>query len=317
MATDLLRTCKYKMNQNRSIGIGKQKQQAAPHPAALVEQALGGLLYSSVFISCCGFSLTVETYLLAKVPVSLPMAVFVFLATLFTYNLSSVQSMVRHPLQQPDTQSDSWAQRHKKGMAILGLASIGAAAILYIIYDLKINIWIMLHLAIISIGYTVPMVVYKSRKIRPLRSVPLLKVFLIAYVWAVVTALFPLMDAGLQVWDAQALLLFARRFLFILALALLFDIRDYTYDRSTSTLTFPGLLGVRKTKLLSLALLMVYGLISVSAESGLVQLALIASTAGAAMVVLFSSEDKPRLYYALLADGAMLLHAGLIYLTLR
>jgi len=314
---DLLRTCKYKMNRNRSIGINKQKQQIMPYLSVWVEQTLGGLLYSSVFISCCGFSLTVETYLLAKLPVSLPMAMFVFLATLFTYNLSSVQSMARHPLQQPDTLSESWTQRHKRSMAILGLASIGAAAVLYLVYDLRINVWIMLHLAIISIGYTVPMVVYKSRKIRPLRSVPLLKVFLIAYVWAVVTALFPLMDAGLQVWDTQALLLFARRFLFILALALLFDIRDYSYDRTTNTLTFPGLLGVRKTKLLSLALLLLYGFISAGTEPGPVQLALVASTVGAAMVVLFSSEDKPRLYYALLADGAMLLHAGLIYLTLR
>ncbi len=282
----------------------------------LPEQVLNSLLYSSVFISCCGFCLTVETYKLAKLPVSLPMALFVFLATLFTYNLSSVQSLLRRPQQRKSKQSDAWAQRHKKSMALLGLVSISAAAGLYFYFDLHINRWLMLHLALISIGYTVP-VGYKSRKVRPLRSVPLLKVFLIAYVWAVVTALFPLMDTGLQVWAHQALLLFARRFLFILALALLFDIRDYTYDRSTNTLTFPGLMGVRNTKLLSLVLLLLYVIISVSTETGPVQIALVASGLSSALVVFFSSEHKPRIYYALLADGAMLLHAGLIYLTLR
>ncbi|WP_242922084.1 UbiA family prenyltransferase [Pontibacter liquoris] len=304
------------MGQNRSIGISGHKPHTAPHLYTLVRRVLGALLYSNVFISCCAFSLTVETYKLAKLPVSLPMAVFVFLATLFTYNLSSVQSMVRHPLQPRNRQNPSWAQRHKPEMALLGLASISAAAGLYLAFDLNINRWIMLHLAVISIGYTVP-ILYKSRQRRPLRSVPLLKVFLIAYVWGVVTALFPLLDAGLQVWEPQALLLFVRRFLFILALALLFDIRDFAYDQRTNTLTIPGVLGVKRTKLLSLLLLLLYVVVSVSSETGPVQLALIASALGAAVVVVFSSENKPRVYYALLADGAMLLHAGLIYLTLR
>jgi 4-hydroxybenzoate polyprenyltransferase len=277
-------------------------------------RAMEALLYSNVFISFCALGLTIETYLLAGERVSLPLVWFVFLSTLFTYNLSSVQRVLRGIKQVKPRQQQSWGQRHIKELAILGLASIAGAAGLYLYFNLQLNLWLVGHLALISIGYTVP-VVYKARKVRPLRSVPLLKVFLIAYVWAVVTALFPLMDAGLEVWDEMSLLLGLRRFLFILALALLFDIRDYTYDRHTNTLTFPGLMGVQRTKLMSLGLMLVYGCLVSVTETGLTQFGLLAGAAVAAGVVVYASDKKPRLYYAVLADGAMLIHFAFVYLA--
>ena len=280
----------------------------------LLQRVAEGLLYSSVFISFCAYSLTIETYLLARIPVSVPVTIFVFLACLFTYNLSSVQSILRHPQQKGNQTSKVWSQRHKRMLAGTGIASIAAAAVIYFSFQLKINLWFLLHLALISIGYTIP-IIYKAKVVKPLRSVPLLKVFLIAYVWAAVTVLFPLMDAGMHVWEAETLLLFLRRFLFILALALLFDIRDYTYDRTTNTLTFPGWIGVQNTRLFSLALLLLYVLLSMNTESGVVLWALIGSATGAAMVIALSSETQPSIYYAVLADGAMLFHAGLVYLA--
>jgi len=283
-----------------------------PENAGPLRKLLTYLLYSSVFISICAFALTIETYLLAGLPVSVPMAVFVFLATLFTYNLSSIQSVIIRRSKYVEVNPASWWHRHRKSMAILGLASIGLAFIVYLYFGLRLNFWFVLHLAVISIGYTIP-ILYRRKSVKPLRRVPLLKVFLIAYVWAVVTATFPLIDAGVFILDHQALMLFLRRFLFILALALLFDIRDYTYDRHTQTLTVPGLIGVKYTKVLSLILLIVYALIVVQLESGITLSALLASVVGAAFVVVFSSEFKPRVYFLFLADGAMLLHAALVY----
>ncbi|MBB6609806.1 hypothetical protein H7F15_02035 [Pontibacter sp. Tf4] len=286
-----------------------------PAKAGLLRRLLTHLLYSSVFISVCAFALTIETYLLSGLPVSVPMAVFVFLATLFTYNLSSIQSvLLRRSVKLERNQQDSWWHRNRKNMAIVGLLSLVLATIVYFYFGLRLNFWFVLHLAIISIGYTIP-IVYRRKRMKPLRRVPLLKVFLIAYVWAIVTATFPLLDAGMFVLDAQALQLFLRRFLFILALALLFDIRDYTYDRETNTLTVPGLIGVKYTKLFSIGLLLLYSLIVVQSESGSTMTALLASTTGAALVVWLSSEFKPRVYFLLFADGAMLLHAALVFLV--
>lgn len=294
----------------------RSKSIAGTNYYTLLERVAGSLLYSHLFISFCAYSLTIETYLLAEVPVSLPIAAFIFLSTLFTYNLSSIQSMLRHPKQKSYRNSRAWSQRNKKLLAGVGLVSIAVAAIIYLSFNLQINIWFLLHLALISIGYTVS-IRYKEKVVKPLRSVPLLKVFLIAYVWAAVTVLVPLMDAGgVQLWETEPMWLFLRRFLFILALALLFDIRDYAYDRHTNTLTFPGWLGVQNTRLLSLGLLLLYVLLLFHTETGLVLWALIGSAVGAAMVILLSSERKPRIYYAVLADGAMLLHAGLVYLAM-
>ncbi len=277
---------------------------------AWIKAGVEALLYSSVFISLCAFGLTVETYLLTGLEVSLPMAGFVFLATLFTYNISSLQrtwhgwSAARH--------HQSWVIRHQQQLAILALLSLSGAIALFFIYRLRINLWFVLVLAFVSVGYTVPLL-YK--RIRPFRSVPLLKVFLIALVWSAVTVLFPLIDAGVTT-DNAVLVLWLRRFLFILALALLFDIRDYTYDRSTRTLTFPGLIGEGYTRLLSLALLLLYLLLIIGTEEGRVMVSLLAGTLVAGLIVWNASEEKPRIYYALLADGAMLVHFAFVYLAI-
>ncbi len=274
-------------------------------------KALEALLYSNVFISCCALFLAVETYLLAGKQVSLPVMAFIFLSTLFTYNLSSIQCSFRHRKLSVKKQDQPWNQRHRKPLASLGTVSLLVAGAVFFFYGLRLNFWFILHLAVLSVGYTVP-VLYKKKRIKPLRSVPLLKVFLIAYVWAAVTTLFPLMDAGQELWEEGVLQLFFRRFLFIGALALLFDIRDYSYDKHHKTLTFPGLLGILNTKLLSLGLLLLYMFLVMKDESGTVLLALLVSAVAAAVIVILSSEKKPRIYYALLADGAMLVHAGLV-----
>lgn len=300
---------------NKGKHLNKAPAALAILPVA-IKKLLEALVYSSVFISCCAFALTLETYWLAGLSSSMPMAVFVFLATLFTYNLSSVQSIIRRPNQQRNRQSESWVLRHKQSMAVLGVLSITSAIAVYFVFELQINLWFILHLAVISIGYTVP-VLYKKKRIRALRSVPLLKVFLIAYVWAMVTGLLPLLDAGLAAGQPETWLLFARRFLFILALALLFDVRDYHYDRQMKTLTFPGLIGVQNTKILSLGLLVVYVALLFATEESALLLALIASAVVATAVIIFASEHKPRLYYLLLVDGAMLVHAGFVYLATR
>lgn len=291
------------MSEKRHSEAGK------PTSFGWLQSGIEALLYSSVFISLCAFGLTVETYLLTSLPVSLPLAGFVFLATLFTYNTGSVQRMWRGWRAAEDSQS--WILRHQRELAVLAVLSLTGAIALFFVYGLRINLWFVLALALISVGYTVPL---GSGRAKPFRSIPLLKVFLIALVWSAVTVLFPLIDAQ-AVLDGQVLLLWLRRFLFILALALLFDIRDYTYDRRTRTLTFPGLLGADKARLLSLALLALYLMLVLQTEQGPVLVSLLSGTLVAALIVWNASEEKPRIYYALLADGAMLVHFAFVYLA--
>jgi 4-hydroxybenzoate polyprenyltransferase len=291
------------------MGKTKHSDTAVLGEAKWLRAGIEALLYSSVFISLCAFGLTVETYLLTGLPVSMPMAGFVFLATLFTYNTGSVQRVWRG--WRAGDSAQSWPLRHQRGLAVLAAMSLAGAAVLFFVFELRISLWLVLSLALISVGYTVPL---GSNRAKPLRSIPLLKVFLIALVWSAATVLFPLIDAH-SVLDGQVLMLWLRRFLFILALALLFDIRDYTYDRRTRTLTFPGLLGAGTTRLLSLGLLALYLLLVLNTEQGAVLVSLLGGAFVAALIVWNASEDKPRIYYALLADGAMLVHFAFVYLA--
>jgi 4-hydroxybenzoate polyprenyltransferase len=168
------------------------------------------------------------------------------------------------------------------------------------------------HLAIISLLYSLPVVRLRGRW-RALRDFPLLKVFLIAYVWAAVTVWIPALYLHKSLTTPVVLLLFARRFFFILALALVFDIRDYTKDILSGTRTFPGLFGIKATKILALLALAVAGILIPQGVTHVYLLVLTVPTALAALIVWYADETRPDYYFALLADGIMVVQFIAVY----
>ncbi|HSI90167.1 MAG TPA: hypothetical protein VK927_03575, partial [Adhaeribacter sp.] len=111
--------------------------------------------------------------------------------------------------------------------------------------------------------------------------------------------------------------LLLRRFLFIFALTLLFDIRDFRKDRLARTLTFPGHFGTVFTKVLAVVALFLFVVLVHFQETGPVQVALYASAAAAGLVVYFSREDRPDAYFSVFADGMMLLQFLLVWVSMR
>jgi 4-hydroxybenzoate polyprenyltransferase len=107
--------------------------------------------------------------------------------------------------------------------------------------------------------------------------------------------------------------LFARRFFFILALALVFDIRDYTKDILSGTRTFPGLFGIKATKILALLALAVAGILIPQGVTHVYLLVLTVPTALAALIVWYADETRPDYYFALLADGIMVVQFLAVY----
>lgn len=97
--------------------------------------------------------------------------------------------------------------------------------------------------------YAVPFVRYKS-----LRNFSSLKIFVVAFVWAGVTVIVPMMASETAISE-DVLLTFFQRILIVIALILPFEIRDVPYD-SLNLKTLPQQLGVRNTKLLGLAVLL-------------------------------------------------------------
>ena len=152
-----------------------------------------------------------------------------------------------------------------------------------------------------------------------LRNIPLIKIFLIAYVWAAVTAFSPLVETGLEVsvllGNKRYLLLFAERIIFILAITIPFDIRDFDQDREHSLVTIPSLAGTRVSKMFSIFLLLIYVLITIKLYGkGMEMLVLLLSGILASILILRSRKELPDIYFTGLIDGLLVLQPILILL---
>ncbi len=143
------------------------------------------------------------------------------------------------------------------------------------------------------------------------RSVYLLKNFSIAMAWALVTA-------PILMENSDSLLLFLQRFLFLFALSISIDLRDIKKDNQRKIVTFPILHGFRKTKgvsiillLLSVALVYFY---TCDQSSNSLLIASISSGILSIIGILNLHEQSTNKQYLLLVDGNLLLHGILFFI---
>jgi hypothetical protein len=105
---------------------------------------------------------------------------------------------------------------------------------------------------VLTLLYAIP---FLSGFHKNLRQVSYLKIIVVAIVWAGFTVLIPVLDATKEM-KLSSILLAIQRFLIVIVLILPFDIRDVKYD-AISLQTIPKKIGVKNTKRLGLALLLV------------------------------------------------------------
>ncbi|RSK42858.1 UbiA prenyltransferase family protein [Hymenobacter perfusus] len=272
----------------------------------LLRRCLDAMLYSSVWLSGAALGLMWATFLFWRVHIPLRLGGLIFAATLFLYNLDSVLPY-KHGQLPGLSGRKQWIRGHRRQLVVLTLLAGTAAAALFLTDTHLLPLTpFLLHLGLISGLYSLPLLKRHGRW-RALRDLPLLKVFLIAYVWAGVTVWIPALYLGRELTTPVVGILFLRRFLFILALAFVFDIRDYSKDKATGTRTFPGLFGVMATKLLALAALAgAAWLVPPGAPAGQ-EGALLVPLLAAGAVIGFAEEKRPDYYFALLTDGVMVL----------
>ncbi|GAA4310878.1 UbiA family prenyltransferase [Nibribacter koreensis] len=272
------------------------------------------ILFSNIFIAACATALVWETYLLSGMPMSTRLGVMAFFATLFVYN---ADSLLPYKFNQdvPLTKRMAWVQKNRLVLMAIAATSVLCVFALYWMAAFELSFWFMLHLMVVAGLYSIPVLPDREGYI-PLRDIPFLKVFLIAYVWSAITVQLPQMEAGRDLFAADSLILFVRRFLFIFALTLVFDIRDLNKDRMTGTVTFPGKWGVAKTKRLALMALLLFAVLLPATINWQVRLALGLSALGSAWVVWNAHENRSHYYFLVLADGMMLLQFLLVWLLM-
>jgi hypothetical protein len=96
--------------------------------------------------------------------------------------------------------------------------------------------------ALATIFYVIPL----WSKGKNLRNVVSLKLFLIAFSWAGVTVLFPLIHEEIT-FSSNVWITFFQRFLFIVAVTIPFDIRDLNFDLPEIR-TLPQIIGINNSK---------------------------------------------------------------------
>ncbi|QHL87865.1 hypothetical protein GU926_10650 [Nibribacter ruber] len=278
----------------------------------LLQKLLDFILFSNLFIAVCAAALVWETYMLSGMPISLRLGVMAFFATLFVYN---ADSLLPYKFNQdvPLTPRMAWVQQNKLVLMAMAAISVLCVFALYWTAAFELSFWFMLHLMVVAGLYSIPVLPDREGYI-PLRDVPFLKVFLIAYVWSAITVQLPQMEAGRDLFATDSLILFVRRFLFIFALTLVFDIRDINKDKLTETVTFPGKWGIKRTKQLAMLSLLFFAILLPASINWQVRLALGLSAGGAAWVVWQAREGRSYYYYLILADGMMLLQFLLVWL---
>lgn len=249
------------------------------------------------------------------VPQWRPYLFIIFFATLFEYNLHRLVTllMVKDAI---DSEKHAWVRENEK--IFYTLVASSTVSFLFVLWIAKTKVLLTLApIALLTLFYSIPIGKTKSYLFR-LRELPYLKLFLIAFVWTAVTILLPVVHAEVTFDRTHLLLLFAERFLFILAITVPFDIRDIEADRVSKLKTIPILLDKDRALWVSYAALLGFTGLVLFHYSWQKEWPIILPIIMTALITFFFLQSsrirtKPFYHYGYL-DGTMLLQGLLVML---
>ncbi len=258
---------------------------------------------TNLIVSLCAASLYYETCIhLGLGDMDLREPLFVFGATFFIYNFNRLVFATKK--ETLPNEAHQWANRNWGWL--LAFSIVGGAIVAYSFSWLKLDTIIYLsHLALLSLAYSIP-VFGKS-----LRSIPVLKLLLIVYVWVVVSVVLPTIVHPVNYGPLFYHVLWERIF-FIAMVAMAFNIRDTETDRAAGLMTIPVQLGERKASYLAypLGLFAIAYSLMISPEYGIT----IAICDFCTVVLLAKSPRINREpWFSIGMDSLMLLRLGLLW----
>ena len=276
------------------------------------------LLFSNFFIAICAVAQALVTYHLLKVEPSQYVLAFVFFSTLLIYNLSMLLSKPAAP-EKSSLKRVRWIFAHHRLMISITLIAglcIVPLGLLYLSFEAKV---LMAFIGLLSVAYNVPFLSINNKKIG-LRNLPGIKLFLISFVWATSCVLLPIVELEsahqITISFSETVLLVAKRFLFICAITIPFDIRDLFQDKLYELKTIPVMLGEKKAWLFCQALLIIYLLLLIvfTQHINLDVIALTLTLLVTGWLIFKSNLKRNEYYYFFYLDGTMLLQFIVLYL---
>lgn len=223
------------------------------------QRPLDFLLFSNVFISLGALAQGLLTYHLLGFSPSWVVLSFLFFSTLLTYNFSI---LIQHP-KSPETSEYRrvrWIFRnYKLNFRITAIATVALIALFFML-SFKSQL-LNVFLGLLSLGYAMPLFKSKNKKFG-LRNMPGLKLFLIALVWALSSVMIPYFELQhshqFRLPLQDLLIVNVKRFLFLVAITIPFDIRDIFQDKMFKLKTIPTIFGEKKAYLFCQFMLLTY-----------------------------------------------------------
>jgi 1,4-dihydroxy-2-naphthoate octaprenyltransferase len=187
------------------------------------------------------------------------------------------------------------------------LAGLTTCAFIYYKAETSFRI-IWITLSIISLAYSIPLAKTKNKR-HSLREFPYAKTFITASIWTLATSLPHLMDTA---WDIHETTGIVSSFLFLLALSMAFDIRDYDSDKQQQLITVPVSMGIASSKRLMIASLFLSCILAYFHHQNLLCIPHILAATAASWIIRFSGPQKKEPYFSGLIDGTIIMYAVLM-----
>lgn len=285
----------------------------------ILQSIVNFLLFSNIFMALCAVAQGLVTfYLIGSKPIP-TVLVLLFTSTLGIYNFSIFIGK-SNQLDNTATAREKWYFTHSRLMVTLAIVSILSLAPLFFLITMESKI-LLTFLAVISFCYSLPLFTLGDKKFG-LRNIPGLKQFLITLVWTMSSVLLPVMEslhAHLSTISLRDItILLAKRFLFIGALTMPFDIRDIFHDYSLGLKTIPVIYGKKKAYLFCQIVLFGYVvLLFLFKDNGFNSefFALTITAVLAGWLIFHSTIEKDDYYYFFWIDGILILQYLLLLLS--
>lgn len=250
---------------------------------ARFKQLFDFYLNSSIHVALAVTAFTAITIFNLQLEIDSDLLFFIFFSTVIGYNITKY--------------SGSHASPEAGTTPTKSIVFFSLICLLPLLYFITTQSWLVILtsglMGLITISYSWPFLWKRSN----LRDITGLKIFLIAFVWTVVTVIFPALSDGFHV-EKNLIIEFIQRFIFVLVLTLPFDIRDARFD-TYQLGTIPQIIGIKRTRVLGVILLCVVVLFEFVKTPLLLDQALI--LAGISILTAFflmQSVVKQTQYYA-------------------
>lgn len=255
----------------------------------LIQRVFDFYIFSNIHVALATFCLAKITLLTfdnqeKEVPF------FIFFATMVAYNFIRFYKKFK-----VKSWFSDWMDANKK--AILFITVLSFVIMTFVAFKLNLKALIsLIPFGLFTLFYVIPLKgITKTNT--SLRMVSGVKIFLIAFCWAGITVLFPLINYE-TVFSMDVWVVFLQRFLFVLVITIPFDIRDLGHDEDTLK-TIPQVLGLQNAKRLGLFLLMLFlGLTFLRSSITYEQIRIELIVSVISLLFLIKSKPKQSKYYS-------------------